>query len=85
LAGLGRELACNRADAEPSLFSTILQAMKHTLRYCFVLLALATTGLFAEAATEPVTAPVTSHHKSVKVAKKGHHKKHKKHRKKGGK
>ena len=42
--------------------------MKHTLRYCFVLLALATTGLFAEAATEPVTPPATSHHKTIKVA-----------------
>jgi len=63
--------------------------MKHTLRYCFVLLALATTGLFAEAATEPVTAPATSHHKTLKVAKKGGkkgaHKKHKKHKKKAAK
>jgi hypothetical protein len=55
--------------------------MKHTLRYCFVLLALATTGLFAEAATEPVAASTQSHHKSFKVAKKGHKKAHKKHRK----
>ena len=57
--------------------------MKHTLRYCFLLLALATTGMYAQAATEPVTAPTTSHHKSLKVAKKGGkkgaHKKHKKH------
>jgi len=55
--------------------------MKHTLRYCFVLLALATTGLFAEAATDPVTPPAHSSTKSVKVAKKAHkkHKKHKKH------
>ena len=56
----------------------------------FVLLALATTGLFAQAATEPVTAPVTtSHHQAVKVAKKGGkkgaHKKHKKHKKKAAK
>jgi hypothetical protein len=56
--------------------------MKHTLRYCFILLALATTGLYAEAATAPVDTPATSHHKSVKVAKKGAHKKHKKHKKK---
>ena len=51
--------------------------MKHTLRYGFILLALATTGLFAEAATEPVAVPSAGHHKTVKVAKKGH-KKHKK-------
>jgi hypothetical protein len=55
--------------------------MKHTLRYCFVLLALATTGLFAEAATEPVAAPTSSHHKTIKSAKKGR-KGHKKHGKK---
>lgn len=54
--------------------------MKHTLRYCFVLLALATTGLFAEAAIEPVSTAATGLHKAVKVAKNGH-KKHKKHRK----
>lgn len=64
--------------------------MKHTLRYCFVLLALATTGLFAQAATEPVPAPASSHHKTLKVAKKGGkkaaaHKKHKKHKKKAAK
>jgi hypothetical protein len=53
--------------------------MKHTLRYCFILLALATTGLFAQAATEPV--PASTHHsKTVKVAKKSH-KKHRKHKK----
>lgn len=61
--------------------------MKHTLRYCFVLLALATTGLFAEASTAPVTADTVSQHKTVKVATKGGkkaaaHKKHKKHKKK---
>ena len=60
--------------------------MKHTLRYCFVLLALATTGLFAQAAIEPVnTSAATGHHQTIKVAKKGNksaHKKHKKHRKK---
>jgi hypothetical protein len=58
--------------------------MKHTLRYCFILLALATTGLFAEAATEPVTSPAPTHLKSYKVAKKGSKasKKHKKHKKK---
>lgn len=56
--------------------------MKHTLRYCFVLLALATTGLFAEAAIEPVAAPApTSHHKTIKSAKKGK-KAHKKHARK---
>jgi len=54
--------------------------MKHTLRYCFVLLALATTGLFAEAATEPVTPAAHSTTKSVKTAKKAH-KKHRKHKK----
>ena len=59
--------------------------MKHTLRYCFLILALATTGLYAEAATAPVDPAATSHHKTVKVAKKGHHKKHKKHKKKSGK
>ncbi len=59
--------------------------MKHTLRYCFILLALATTGLFAEAATDPVIPSATGHHKTVRVAKKGHkkHKKHKKPRKHG--
>jgi hypothetical protein len=58
--------------------------MKHTLRYCFVLLALATTGLFAEAATEPVAAPATpGHHKTIKSAKKG--KAHKKHARKHAK
>ena len=64
--------------------------MKHTLRYCFVLLALATTGLFAQAATEPVTAPTTGHHKTFKVAKKGGkkgatHRKHRKHKKRAAK
>ena len=63
--------------------------MKHTLRYCFVLLALATTGLFAEAATEPVTTSVTSHHKTIKVAKKSArkaaHKKHRKHKRRASK
>jgi hypothetical protein len=59
--------------------------MKHTLRYCFILLALATTGLFAEAAIEPVATSTTGPHKISKFAKKGHtatHKKHKKHKKK---
>ena len=63
--------------------------MKHTLRYCFVLLALATTGLFAEAATEPAAAPAaSSYHKTIKVAKHGKkadQKKHKKHKKKAAK
>jgi hypothetical protein len=56
--------------------------MKHTLRYCFVLLALATTGLFAEAATAPVTSSATSHHKTIKVAKNGKKGAHKKHARK---
>ena len=56
--------------------------MKHTLRYCFILLALATTGLFAEAATEPSDTPApATHQKSHKTAKKTH-KKHKRHKKK---
>ena len=57
--------------------------IKHSLRYCFVLLALATTGLFAEAAVEPTVAAGTGHHKTVKTAKKGHkrHRSHKRHRK----
>ena len=63
--------------------------MKHTLRYCFVLLALATTGLFAEAAIEPVATTTTSHHKIIKIAqkagKKAAHKKHSKHKKKAAK
>jgi hypothetical protein len=63
--------------------------MRHTLRYCFVLLALATTGLFAEAATEPVVTSATSHHKTIKIAKKGGkkaaHKKHRKHKRKAAK
>ena len=54
--------------------------MKHTLRYGFVLLALAATGIFAQAAIEPVPAPTHSSSKTVKIAKKGH-KKHRKHRK----
>ena len=67
--------------------------MKHTLRYCFILLALATTGLFAQAATDPVdTSSPQGQHKSVKVAKgkkakgtKAAHKKHRKHKKKSAK
>jgi len=55
--------------------------MKHSLRYCFVLLALATTGLFAQSATEPVTAAPAGHHKSIKHGKKGKKAKHKKHKK----
>lgn len=55
--------------------------LKHTLRYCFILLALATTGLFAEAAIEPVPPSRAGLHKTVKVAKKGHKKlkRHKRH------
>ncbi len=58
--------------------------MKHTLRYCFILLALATTGLFAEAAVEPVSSPAPTHQKSFKTAKKSvkSAKKHRKHKKK---
>lgn len=59
--------------------------MRHTLRYCFVLLALATTGLFAQAATAPVESTKTgttqiasAKGKHRKHAKKGH-KKHKRH------
>jgi Skp family chaperone for outer membrane proteins len=64
--------------------------MKHTLRYCFVLLALATTGMFAEAAAAPVDTAAISHHKTFKVAKKGGGKKtaakkHKKHKRKAAK
>ena len=55
--------------------------MKHTLRYCFILLALATTGLFAEAATEPADTPSPTQQNSHKAAKKSH-KKHKRHKKK---
>jgi hypothetical protein len=57
--------------------------MKHTLRYCFVLLALATTGLFAEAATQPAAPASSGHHRTIKIAKKGHkrHKGHKHRRK----
>jgi hypothetical protein len=57
--------------------------MKHTLRYCFVLLALATTGLLAEAAVEPTPITANGHHKTVKVAKKGHKRghRHRKHHK----
>jgi hypothetical protein len=54
--------------------------MKNTFRLLFIALAFATTGLFAQAATEPVAATTRSHQHSTKIAKKGH-KKHKKHRK----
>ena len=56
--------------------------MKNTFRLLFLALAFATTGLFAQAATEPVAAATRSHQHSTKIAKKGH-KKHKKHRKNG--
>jgi hypothetical protein len=59
--------------------------MKHSLRYCFVLLALATTGLFAETTTAPVETAPTGQHKTVKAekkAKKAAHKKHRKHQSK---
>ena len=52
--------------------------MKHALRLLFLALAFATTGLFAQAATEPVATPAQGQHQTVKIAKK----KHKKHRKK---
>ena len=60
--------------------------IKHSFRYCLLLLALATTGLFAEAATEPVAAVGAGHHKTLKTAKKGHkrHRSHKRHRKHRG-
>jgi len=58
---------------------------KHTLRYCFILLALATTGLFAEAATESNPPAAAGVHKTVKVAKRGHkrHRGHRRHHKHG--
>ena len=52
--------------------------MKSLLRLALVTLMFATTGLFAQAATEPVTTTAQAHHKTVKLAKK----KHKKHKKK---
>ena len=54
--------------------------MKHTLRYCFLLLALATTGMFAQAAAEPADTSAPAQHKTVKGKKA--HKKHQKHKKK---
>ena len=58
--------------------------MKNTLRFGFVLLAFATSALFAQAAAQPADAPVqVHHHKTVKVAKHGkkkHKKGHKNHR-----
>lgn len=57
--------------------------MKHSLRYCFVLLALATTGLFAEDVTQPVTPEPAAQHKTIKAAKKGKKGAHKKHGKHG--
>lgn len=54
--------------------------MKNILRLALVTLAFATTGLFAQAATEPAATSSTQH--PTKIAKKGH-KKHKKHKKKG--
>jgi hypothetical protein len=55
--------------------------MKHTLRYCFILLALATTGLFAQNVTAPVDTPAPTQQKSHKAVKKAH-KKHRKAKKK---
>jgi len=52
--------------------------MKNAFRLLFIALAFATTGLFAQAATEPVATTAQSQHQTVKVAKK----KHKKHKKK---
>ncbi len=46
--------------------------MKTILRCCLIVLALATTSMFAQAATAPAQTP--SHHQTVKVAKKGHKK-----------
>ena len=56
--------------------------MKCILRFLVVSLALATTGLFAQAATEPATATSQGQHQ---VAKKGHKKHHKHHKKKAQK
>ena len=55
--------------------------MKNILRLALVSLAFATTGLFAQAATEPAATSTPSSQHSTKIAKKGH-KKHKKHKKK---
>ena len=53
--------------------------MKHTLRFFVVAMIFATTGLFAQAATETPVA-VSSQHKIAKVVKK-FAKKHRKHKK----
>ena len=55
--------------------------MKFTFRFLFIALAFATTGLFAQAATEPVTASAQGHHQTGKIAKK----KHRKHKKRAAK
>ena len=55
--------------------------MKNAFRFLFIALVFATTGLFAQAATDPVTTSTQTSHKVVKVAKK----KHRKHKKKAGK
>ena len=55
--------------------------MKNAFRFLFIALVFATAGLFAQAATEPVTTSAHAQHKVVKMAKKKHHK----HKKKAGK
>jgi len=54
--------------------------MKHTLRFVFVALIFATTGLFAQASTDSSAAEPQQHQKVAKVVKKTA-KKHKKHKK----
>ena len=51
--------------------------MKNAFRLLYIALAFATTGLFAQAATEPVARPAQGQHQTVKIAKKKH-KTHKK-------
>jgi len=52
--------------------------MKSLLRLALITLTLATTGLFAQAATDAVETSPQGQHQAVKTAKK----KHKKHKKK---
>jgi hypothetical protein len=64
--------------------------MKNLLRYLLIALAFATTGLFAQAATDSPAAAPQSQRKVVKkgkkTGKKGKgHKKHQKHKKKQAK
>ncbi len=55
--------------------------MKNTLRLLFIALIFATTGLFAQAATDSVSTTDQAQHQTPKVAKK----KHRKHKKKAAK